>query len=107
MQEIANRVDPQDSEHVLHVSAGAIAKRVAEAAVRCASARREVGDNDEEQRRSDSEDVMALIHMDFDILDDTEHVNVEAALFSRESEDAEPFDNPERSRDTLGQADSV
>ena len=46
---------------------------------------------------------MSLIYVEFDILDDTEHVKVEAELFSRESEGVEPAINPERSRDTVVQ----
>ena len=106
-QEIAIRVDAQDSEHVLHVRAVAIANKVSDAVVGCASVRRDVSHDHEEQPQSESEDVLSLIYVEFDILDDTEHVNVEVELFSREFEGVEHAINPERSRDTVVQGDIV
>ena len=59
-KEIDIRVDPQDSEHVLHVRAVAIASRVSGAVVRCAGVWREVCQNEEQQPPSDSEDILEL-----------------------------------------------
>ena len=106
-KEIGIRVDPQDSERVLHVRAVAIANRISGAGVRSAGVRREVSHNDEEQPHSDSEDILKLIHVEGDIPDDTEHFNVEVELFSTTSEHDEPVLQPERSWNSGSHGDFV